>query len=210
MRITVHGYGWAAGLVVGLAAWACSGSLPHPPYVPQPSSALTAIPIEPPPARVEAVPASPARGAVWVDGEWTYRRGRWAWVLGRWVIPAPDTAFSPWTVVRSADGDLLQAPGVWRDKQGNPIDPPAPLKMAEAQAGSVVDPEGVTEQTGRTLTAIPKPVAVTDGGAEDAAMSVGDREPAPARAPRPRRHFSRAKSQGLCSIHQSDLGRIAA
>ena len=132
-------------------ALACSGSLPHPRYLAQPSSALTAVPMPPPPARVELVPPLPAKGAVWVDGEWVFRRGRWAWSLGQWVVPAPGTFFSPWTAVRSADGTLLLAPGVWRDANGEPIAPPQPLALATAQAGPVVDAEGVTETIGRTV-----------------------------------------------------------
>jgi hypothetical protein len=131
-------------------ALACNGSLPHPPYVAQPSSALTAVPLPPPPARVEVVPPSPAKGAVWIDGEWVFRRGRWAWTLGEWVVPAPGTFFSPWTSVRTADGTLLHAPGVWRDAKGQPVASPPPLAVATAQAGPVVNAEGVTETTGRT------------------------------------------------------------
>jgi len=130
---------------------ACSGSLPHPHYMGQPTTALTAVPMPPPPARVEVVPPRPAGGAVWVDGEWVFRRGRWAWSLGEWVAPAPGTFFSPWTAVRSADGTLLHAPGVWRNAKGEPIAPPPPLALATVQAGPVVDAEGVNEAIGRTV-----------------------------------------------------------
>jgi hypothetical protein len=158
-----RGLGRDGYTLFALVAVACSSSPPHPPYVAQPSSALTAIPLGPPPARVEVVPPSPRKGAVWIDGEWTYRRGRWAWVLGRWVVPAPGMAYSPWVLVRSADGDLLHAPGVWRDQGGHPMDPPAPVVFATAQAGPVVDAEGVTEATGRTV----KSVSIPDSGAPE-------------------------------------------
>jgi hypothetical protein len=134
---------------IGLLA--CGGALPHPTYVAQPSSALLPVPLPPPPARVELVPPSPKSGAVWVDGEWVYRHGRWAWSLGSWVVPPPDARFSPWTTVRSADGTLLHAPGVWRNGKGEPISPPPPLAVGSAQAGPVVDAEGVSEAIGRTL-----------------------------------------------------------
>jgi hypothetical protein len=152
--------GWIGCALLAVVVSACSSSPPHPRYVAQPSAALTSVPIAPPPARVEAVPPSPAKGAVWIDGEWTYRRGRWAWILGRWVTPAPRTAFSPWAIVRDSKGDLFHAPGVWRDDSGLPIDPPSPLAFASAQAGPVVDAEGVTEPTGRTV----KSVSTPDGG----------------------------------------------
>jgi hypothetical protein len=142
-------------------ALGCSSSPPHPRYVAQSSAELTVVPMGPPPARVEVVPRSPAKDAVWVDGEWTYRRGRWAWVLGRWVVPQPGTAFSPWTLVREANGDLFHAPGVWRDRNGHPIEPPPPLAFASAQAGPVVDPQGVTEATGRNT----KSLFMPDSGA---------------------------------------------
>jgi hypothetical protein len=156
-RVMRTDLGQGACVLFAIVTLACSSALPHPRYVAQPSAALTAIPLPPPPARVELVPPSPARGAVWVDGEWTYRRGRWAWVLGRWVTPAPGTSFSPWTLVRRPDGELLHAPGVWRDGGGRPVDPPPPLAFATAQAGPVVDTEGVTEATGRTLKTAPGP-----------------------------------------------------
>jgi hypothetical protein len=122
------------------------------------------VPIPPPPARVEMVPPSPAKGAVWIDGEWSFRRGRWAWVLGRWVEPPPDRTFSPWVVVRNASGDVLHAPGIWRDKDGHPVDAPPALALATAQGGPVVDAEGVTEITGRTMKTPEKPVLPTDAG----------------------------------------------
>jgi hypothetical protein len=144
------------GLRLGLLglcsiAWGCAGSLPHPPYAAQPSSALSLVPIAPPPSRVEQVPDSPGRGAVWVDGEWVYRRGRWAWLLGRWVTVPAGASFSPWAIVRAPDGALYFAPGVWRDKSGKPIDPPVPIAFASASAGPVVDAEGMIQMTGRTV-----------------------------------------------------------
>jgi hypothetical protein len=136
----------------------------------QPSSALVTVPLPPPPARVELVPPSPGHGAVWIDGEWTFRHGRWAWTLGQWVVSPPETFFSPWTEVRTADGTLLHAPGVWRDANGQPVAAPQTLAVATAQPGPVVDAEGVTETTGRTV----KP------GASPRAL-----EPSPSSAPAP-------------------------
>ncbi len=138
-------------LAVASIAWGCAGSLPHPPYAPQPPSALALVPTGPPPPRVEQVPASPGHGAVWIDGEWVYRRGRWAWMLGRWVAAPVGAFFSPWVIVRAADGALYFAPGAWRDKSGKAVDPPTPIAVASAAAGAVVDAEGMIQLTGRTL-----------------------------------------------------------
>jgi hypothetical protein len=142
-------------------SWAC-GSLPHPSYAAQSSSALVPVPDPPPPARMELVPPSPEGRAVWIDGEWIYRRGRWDWLLGRWVIPKPRSKFSPWVMVRASDGSFLHAPGVWKDERGVTIDSPIPLAYATTEAGPIVDAEGVTDVTGKTFRSIP---AYDDGGA---------------------------------------------
>jgi hypothetical protein len=137
--------------ILSCVAMACSGSLPHARYMAQPSTALTAVALPPPPGRVELVPPSPVSGAVWTDGEWTFQHGRWAWRLGQWVVPPQGTFLSPWTTVRGADGTLFHAPSVWRDGKGQPITPPSPLAVATVHAGPVVDAEGLTEPTGRTM-----------------------------------------------------------
>jgi hypothetical protein len=160
---------------VSLVVCACAGSLPRPPYTPQPSSALSVVPIPPPPARVEEVPRAPVSGAVWIDGEWLYRRGRWAWVLGRWVTAPPGAFFSPWAVVRAPDGAIYFAPGAWRDKNGKAVAAPPSLAVASASAGAVVDAEGVIQSTGRTL----KPEMASEGSLE------APQEPADAGAPAP-------------------------
>jgi hypothetical protein len=40
----------------------------------------------PPPPRVERRPAAPFADAVWVDGHWGWRDGRWAWTRGHWDV----------------------------------------------------------------------------------------------------------------------------
>jgi hypothetical protein len=144
--------------ILGILCWvgmACGGSVPHARYMAQPSTALTAVALPPPPGRVELVPPSPVSGAVWTDGEWTYRHGRWSWSLGQWVVPAEGTFLSPWTTVRGGDGTLFHAPSVWRDAKGQLVAPPSPLAVATVHAGPVVDAEGLTEPTGRTMKASP-------------------------------------------------------
>lgn len=166
---------------LSLLAWGCGGSLPRPPYLPQPTSALAVVPIAPPPPRVEQVPDSPARGAVWIDGEWVYRRGRWAWMLGRWVAAPTGASFSPWVIVRAPDGALYFAPGTWLDKSGKPVDPPAPIAQAVASAGPVVDAEGVIQMTGRTV----KPEATAASPPATPVAPAGSATPADGSAPPP-------------------------
>jgi hypothetical protein len=139
-------------LAVPLAC-ACGGQLPHPEYVAQPTSALVEVTRPPPPARVETVPPSPAASAVWIDGEWTWRRARWAWLPGRWVNATTGARFSPWVFVRGRDGRLWVAPGVWRDANGKPVDPPEALAEATVEGGAVVTADGNIEVTGPTLRA---------------------------------------------------------
>ena len=130
-----------------------AGRFPRPPYSPQPTSALTELAAPPPPARVEGVPARPKPTAVWIDGEWSWRRGRWSWLPGRWIEPPPAETYSPWVVVRGADGKLWMASGTWRDAKGNSVDEPAPLSLGVVDTGQVVNASGTIEPTGRTLKA---------------------------------------------------------
>jgi hypothetical protein len=134
-----------------LAVMACSRTLPHAPYVPQPTSALVEVGSPPPPGRIEAIPAPPWSSAVWIDGEWAWRRNRWAWKPGAWVEPPPKTRFSPWIFERSPDGRLWVAPGTWRDANGAPVDPPVPLVSADVEPTQIVNAGGVVEVVGRTL-----------------------------------------------------------
>ncbi|HEX4445499.1 MAG TPA: YXWGXW repeat-containing protein [Polyangiaceae bacterium] len=130
----------------------CGGHFPRPPYSAQPTSALVELKDPLPPARVEAVPVRPATaGAVWIDGEWTVRRGRWAWVPGRWVVPPPGETYSPWVIVRGPDGRLWHAPGTWRDARGNAVDEPPSLAVASVESQPVVSASGEIEVTGRTV-----------------------------------------------------------
>jgi hypothetical protein len=138
--------------IAGSLLAGCGGGFPRPPYSAQPTSALVEIRQPVPPARVEEVPPRPA-GTVWIDGEWTLRRARWAWTPGRWVVAPPAATFSPWVVVRGQDGLLWMAPGAWRDAAGKVVDPPAVVAAATVESGQVVNASGATEPTGRTLKA---------------------------------------------------------
>jgi hypothetical protein len=135
------------------AGMACSFDLPHPRYQRQPTSALQPVPFPPPPARVEYVPDEPKNdGVVWIDGEWEWKGRSWSWKRGRWVVPpSADAEFSPWATVRSADGMLYIAQGTWRSPNGQVITAPTAISYGKPTAGAIVDSEGVSEHTGKSI-----------------------------------------------------------
>jgi hypothetical protein len=45
-------------------------------------------PSEPPPVRVEVIPARPDPTFIWIRGNWEWR-GHWVWVGGHWDRPHP-------------------------------------------------------------------------------------------------------------------------
>ena len=145
---------------------ACSGGPPHPPLSAQATSALTPVEMGPPPGRVESIPPRPEGADAWVDGEWVQRRGRWYWLLGRWVTTPKDATYSPWVLVRASDGTPFYAPSVWRDAAGAVVAAPRALSYATASGGVVVSAEGDPEDTGRVIKTPPSiPVPVhPDGG----------------------------------------------
>jgi hypothetical protein len=140
------------GAAAALVTLACNSTLPHPSYTAHTTSELVEVPFPPPPARVETVPDSPSSGAVWIDGEWSWRGRRWSWKSGYWAPSPGDTTYSPWTMTRDLDGTVFFAPGTWRNAKGEPIDPPAPLAVGVARSQNIVDPEGEMELTGRNLS----------------------------------------------------------
>jgi hypothetical protein len=141
--------------VASLSLVACgSSSIPRPAYAPQPTSALVAIPHEPPPAHVEHAPARPAvAGVVWLDGEWSWRAKKWWWTPGRWLVPPAGAKYSPWCTVRAPDGTLYFAQAMWRDAKGTEVGEPKALASAVVDSGVVVDAAGDTE---RTMVTTPK------------------------------------------------------
>jgi hypothetical protein len=146
-------------VVAALVCTSCTPVVRHPAYAPQPTKALVEVGAPPPPGRVEIVPADPVKGAVWVDGEWEWRRERWAWLAGRWVVPPSGATFSPWVFERGLDGKLWCAPGVWRDATGAPIDPPPALATAAVEAGAVVTADGNSDTTGPTVRQRARPAS---------------------------------------------------
>ncbi|MGH7434184.1 MAG: hypothetical protein ACRENE_00750 [Polyangiaceae bacterium] len=144
-------------LATVVLAWACS--LPHPPLSAQATTALTLVDSDPPPGRVESVPPRPSGADAWINGEWVLRRGRWSWLLGRWVKTPPGATYAPWVAVRAIDGTLYYAPSGWHDATGTVIAAPPALSYATAYGGGIVTPDGQLEPTGRAIrTAPPLPL----------------------------------------------------
>jgi hypothetical protein len=140
-------------LTAALFLSACAGSIPEPPYSPQPEESFEEIQSPPPPARVEVVPARPKNpNAVWLDGEWDWTGTRWAWQFGRWVALPPGATYAKWETKRRADGVLIFAPGAFRDPKGRELEPPAAIAIAHARDEEVIDVEGRTERTGPNVT----------------------------------------------------------
>jgi hypothetical protein len=142
---------WFA-VITGLGL-GCSSGLRHPSYAPQPTSALFEVTAPPPPGRVESIPPAPIREAVWIDGEWRWRRHKWGWEPGYWAVPPPHAKFSPWAFVRDPDGRFWVAPGSWRDSSGAAIPPPPQLSLAHLDPAEVVNAVGSVENTASTETA---------------------------------------------------------
>jgi hypothetical protein len=158
-----RGYAKAATILALFIA--CTAPLPRPRYAAQSTTSLVETPFPPPPARAEFVPKQPARDAVWIDGEWTWRGHRWGWNPGRWVIPPAGASFSPWTTVRSADGTLFFAQGVWRDAHGDIVAAPPPLALGTT--GPTAEPaEGPATPHEPSSSAEPEPAPLpsSDGG----------------------------------------------
>ena len=140
----------ALATVVAVGA-GCSSTLERPPYGRHPTSALLLVPFPPPPARVEFVPESPGDGAVWLDGEWSWRGRQWGWKYGRWVQPPAGATWAPWTTVRDRDANLYFASGVWRNARGAELPEPRVLARGRATEEDVPEDEGLIEETGENV-----------------------------------------------------------
>lgn len=142
-------------LLVGLAlasGCACTSALPQPATVAQPEEAFEPVPYPPPPPRPEWVPEAPAPDAVWVDGEWQFRR-RWRWVYGRWVRPPEGAGFARSALRITEQGVLTYAPGSWRSAEGAVLQEPRALAVAAADGGDVVEDLGRNVDVGPNTNA---------------------------------------------------------
>lgn len=109
------------GLGIGFA---CSPRVVTAPEGRHAPGAFTEVPYPPPAALVEVVPRARPRGAVWVDGYWTWRGSHYVWQRGGWVLPPPESTFAPWRTKYTKQGQLLFAPGRWYGPDAQEIDPP--------------------------------------------------------------------------------------
>lgn len=144
------------------AAVGCSGALPAPKLTEHPARAYLPVPFPPPPARPEFVPRELDPKAVWIDGEWRWRGIRWGWIYGRWVRPRPGAAWAPFSWRRARDGELLVAPGTWRDAAGRALPHPLALRIAGADEGDVLEDEGLLEDVGPNERAQKRPAFAED------------------------------------------------
>jgi hypothetical protein len=74
-------------LAVGAALTVSALALPS---VAPPAQARVVVEVgigAPPPPRFERRPYRPWRNAVWIDGHWGHRYGRWEWISGHWARP---------------------------------------------------------------------------------------------------------------------------
>jgi hypothetical protein len=123
-----------ASLALGFAAViACSSSLPAPEMRAHPlaTTQFIEVPFPPPAAHPEIVPPKPREGAVWVDGEWTWRGKAWTWESGAWVMAPARAFYSPWVILRVSNGSIRFAPGAWHKEDGQLLPKPTPLALAE-------------------------------------------------------------------------------
>lgn len=128
-------------------------SLPGPRLAAHTSSDLVPVATPAPPAKVEIVPPRPRQvGAVWIDGEWTYRGRRARWRRGRWVVPPDGARFAPWTQVRGPDAQLYFAPSKWVDSSGNDVSAPPALVEADPSKTTVLNELGEEEDVGRDVS----------------------------------------------------------
>lgn len=80
-------------------------------YQPEPEYPVT-VEVAPPAPMVEAAPAPPVTGAVWIPGHWRWSHHRHHWIPGRWSAPRPGYV---WQAPRwSRHGHRwAYAPGYW-------------------------------------------------------------------------------------------------
>ncbi|HHH28016.1 MAG TPA: hypothetical protein ENK57_06690 [Polyangiaceae bacterium] len=99
-----------ATLVVG-----CAPRTPTPPIAPHEGDAPVPVPYPPPSPRAQEIGRRPSETAVWVDGQWRWDGGGYAWLSGAWVEPRPGWAYAPPEVVRLRNGELLYYEGRWKE-----------------------------------------------------------------------------------------------
>lgn len=113
-----------------LVCAACSSSLPAPLPARQPKADYRPVPYPPPAAFAEVVPPQPRPDALWIDGHWAWRGGRYVWQRGGWVIAPAGSRYAHWRIRYSQDGTLQLAEETWYDAKLQPMSKPKPLVPA--------------------------------------------------------------------------------
>lgn len=136
-----------ATMAVPLACVACGGSVPRPTLAAVAVEDYVQVPAPPGPARVEELPPSPRKDAVWVDGQWSFTGAGYRWEHGAWVVPPPGARFAPAVVVRREKDDaLFFARASWKDASGRTIDAPEalarPVRKGGLHAGEAPEGDG--------------------------------------------------------------------
>jgi len=106
------------GLVLALTlplAGACAPTTPTPALASHSLDNPITVPYPPPTPRVEELGERPSETAVWVDGQWRFTGGGYAWSPGAWVEPRPGWAYAPPTLVRLRNGELVYYEGQWKE-----------------------------------------------------------------------------------------------
>lgn len=83
------------------------------------------------------MPAFDDDQAVWVDGHWSWRGGKYAWLRGGWVLPPPGVRYAPWRLFYRKDGTLMFASGAWYDANFNEVRGPETLLPARTPSNEV-------------------------------------------------------------------------
>ena len=124
-------------LLGALVLQGCSSGLPGPAVAVHPGRAFVEVPYPPPAALVEVVPDAPAGDAVWVDGYWSWRGNKYAWLRGGWMLPPAGARYALWHLRYRADGTLFFAQGAWYDAHSNRVRDPETLLPARTPSNEV-------------------------------------------------------------------------
>jgi hypothetical protein len=63
-------------------------------------------------------------------------------------VPPDGAKFAPWTTTRTDRGDVLFAPGIWKDRDGHTVASPPAIAFARTAVGDTTSPSGGDEKTG--------------------------------------------------------------
>jgi hypothetical protein len=76
------------------------------------------------------VPPQPRSNALWIDGHWAWRGGKFVWQRGGWVVAPEGARFAHWRIRYSQDGTLQFAEDTWYNAKLQPMQRPKTLVSA--------------------------------------------------------------------------------